>query len=165
MSIRGLVLCWWFFVCLFVCFAFDTYQTCNEALHYLIRLARSLELNSSRKKVVGLSTHITFLGDDIDTCTCTFSLGQEKLGQLHFKLRPFHNRRRASLKQLQSLAGSLSWAAQVRRGRRLLLLLFFSVESWTPWRSLSKLSIEQDWIQERPFVVAFLFIFINGRVY
>ena len=42
-----------------------------------------------------------------------------------------------------------------------LLLLFFSVEPWTPWRSLGKLSKEQDWIQERPLVVAFLFIFIQ----
>ena len=42
-----------------------------------------------------------------------------------------------------------------------LLLLFFSVESWTPWRSLGKLSKEQDWIQEQPFVVAFLFSFMK----
>lgn len=101
--------------------AFESYDACNEALLCLIHLIRSLGLNVSWKKVIGPTQHVTFLGVDIDTVDCTLSLNKEKLDKLHNKLQQFQKRKRASLKQLQSLAGSLNWAAQVIRGGRFFL--------------------------------------------
>ena len=101
--------------------AFDSFEKCNEALLCLLNLVRSLGFNVSWKKVVSPSQHVQFLGIDFDTRDCTLSLDEIKLSQLHEKLSRFRNRKRASLKQLQSLAGSLNWAIQVVRGGRFFL--------------------------------------------
>ena len=59
---------------------------------------------------------ITFLGIEIDSKTMTKRLPQDKLLSLKQELQAFKRRRRASKKQLQSLAGKLSWAARVVYG-------------------------------------------------
>lgn len=98
-----------------------TYDTCNAALHCLIRLLRKLGFLISWKKVVGPTQKITFLGVDIDTRASTLSLGKDKLNKLEERLRQFQHRKRATKLQLQSIAGLLNWACQAVRGGKFFL--------------------------------------------
>ena len=65
---------------------------------------------------MGPTQRITFLGIDINTQDCTLLLGQEKLSKLERELSEFSQRKRASKRQLQRLAGLLNWASQCVRG-------------------------------------------------
>jgi hypothetical protein len=56
------------------------------------------------------------LGIDINTQDCTLLLGKEKLSKLQRELSEFSQRKRASKRQLQRLAGLLNWACQGVRG-------------------------------------------------
>lgn len=94
----------------------ETKEMCNEALHVLIRLLRSLGFGISWPKVIGPTQSLVFLGILIDTTQCTLGLDAGKLGELKSKLQAFRGRKRATKRQLQSLAGLLNWACQAIRG-------------------------------------------------
>ena len=143
--------------------AFPTYDECESALFFLIKLVRRLGFNVSWKKVVSPSTHVAFLGIDIDTVDCSLSLGSEKLHALHEKLKLFKNRARASLKQLQSLAGSLNWACQVTRGGRFFLRrILDTMGQLKHARHKAKLGLE--FRKDLSWWLTFLHSF-NGRLY
>lgn len=93
-----------------------THEECYEALLCLINLVRRLGFHISWDKVVGPTQRITFLGIDINTQDCTLLLGQEKLGKMERELSEFSQRKRATKRQLQRLAGLLNWACQGVRG-------------------------------------------------
>ena len=69
---------------------------------------------------------ITFLGIEIDSKSMTKRLPQDKLLSLKQELEAFTRRCRASKKQLQSLAGKLSWAARVVYGGRVFIRLIIN---------------------------------------
>jgi len=93
-----------------------TKEHCNEALHFLIRLLRKLGFGISWAKVVAPTQRLVFLGILIDTTECTLGLDDDKLAQLQDKLLHFCGIKRATKRQLQSLAGLLNWACQAIRG-------------------------------------------------
>ena len=143
--------------------AFDTYEKCNEALHYLLGLLRRLGFNVSWKKEVGPAQRVTFLSVDIDTRDCSMSLGAEKLAALHEKLSRFKCRARATKRQLQSLAGSLNWACQVVRGGRFFLLrILDTIQHLRHARHKAKLGI--DFKKDLSWWLTFLST-CNGRFY
>jgi hypothetical protein len=98
-----------------------SYEDCNRALHCLLQLVRQLGFYVSYDKVVGPTQHITFLGLEINTKDCTLSLGADKLSKLEHQLRQFAARKRASLRQLQQLAGILNYACKAVRGGKFFL--------------------------------------------
>lgn len=102
-------------------FVAETYERCQEIQRELISLLIKLGFCISWKKVVGPSQRVEFLGVTLDTTTCTASLSEIKMSKLYDKLLWFDSKRRASKRQLQSLAGSLNWACQVVRGGRFFL--------------------------------------------
>lgn len=59
------------------------------------------------------STQIVFLGIEIDSVNMCMRLPNAKLDQIRTELSLFENRKRASKKQLQSLAGKLNFCASV----------------------------------------------------
>lgn len=59
------------------------------------------------------STQIVFLGIEIDSVNMCMRLLNAKLDQICTELSLFENRKRASKKQLQSLAGKLNFCASV----------------------------------------------------
>jgi hypothetical protein len=71
--------------------------------------------------VVDPTTSITFLGIEIDSSTMELRLPADKLSLLRLELDDFKVRKRASKKQLQSLAGKLNWASAVIWGGRVFL--------------------------------------------
>ena len=106
----------------------------------MLGLLRRLGFNVSWKKVVGPAQRVTFLGVDIDTRDCSMSFGAEKL---HEKFSRFKCRARATKRQLQSLAGSLSWACQVvRRGRFFLRRILDTIQHLRHARHKAKLGID-----------------------
>ena len=98
-----------------------TLEECSKIQAILIDLLRKLGFQINWKKVEGPATCLTFLGVEIDTVAGTLQLPERKLNELKEVLQSFTRRKRASRKQLQSLAGKLNWACQVIRGGRTFL--------------------------------------------
>ena len=96
----------------------DTFQECMEAMDMLTTLLQKLGFNINCKKVVDPSTRITFLGIEIDSIAMCLRLPDEKLIQVRHELFLFLNHKRASKRQLQSLAGKLNFCACVIYGGR-----------------------------------------------
>ena len=96
----------------------DTLKECAEAMNVLIALLRKLGFQINWKKVVDPSTRIIFLGIEIDSIAMCLRLPEDKLTQVRQELFTFLNRKRASKKQLQSLAGKLNFCASVVYGGR-----------------------------------------------
>ena len=99
----------------------DTKDGCMEALNYLITLLRRLGFAIAWDKTLGPSQRLTFLGLQIDSVAYSLSLPEDKVSNLYDLLFSFLHRSRASCRQLQQLAGKLSWAAHVVNGGRIYL--------------------------------------------
>lgn len=84
----------------------------------VISLLRRLGFQINWNKVSDPSTRITFLGIEIDSLAMSLRLPEDKLLQVREELAHFQNRKRASKKQLQSLAGKLNFCASVVYGGR-----------------------------------------------
>ncbi len=104
----------------------DTQQECAAALNCLIQLLRKLGFSIHWGKVVDPTRRITFLGIELDSIEMSLRLPQEKLMKLKCELKDTLMRKRATKRQLQSLAGRLSWAAGVVRGGRVFLRRIFN---------------------------------------
>ena len=104
----------------FLCVA-DTYEECCAMQHALLSLLVKLGFQISWKKVTSVTNVVEFLGITIDTTSCCASLSEKKVEKLFTRLQCFQNRKRATKRQLQCLAGSLNWACQVVRGGRFFL--------------------------------------------
>jgi hypothetical protein len=89
------------------------FETCLAAYNMLISLLRSLGFRINWKKVIDPCQRLTFLGVVIDTVSGTVSLEHKKVDKLCELLRLFLSRSRASRKQLEKLAGKLTWASTV----------------------------------------------------
>ncbi|MEW8547701.1 MAG: reverse transcriptase domain-containing protein [Candidatus Thiodiazotropha sp.] len=96
----------------------DSFEDCLLALNTLISLLRKLGFQINWNKVVDPTTRITFLGIEIDSMEMCLRLPDEKLHQVRDELLHFQTRKRASKKQLQSLAGKLNFCASVIYGGR-----------------------------------------------
>lgn len=141
----------------------QTEEDCEQALHCLLRLIRELGFCVSWGKVVGPTQHITFLGIDIDTRTCTLSLGEAKRAQVQQKLREFSKRKRASKKQLQGLAGLLNWACKaIRGGRFFLRRILDSINALK--QQQHKAHLGEEFRKDLHWWLTYLSVF-NGTVY
>lgn len=86
---------------------------CLLAYNTLISLLRSLGLMINWKKVCDPCQRLTFLGVVIDTAAGVVALEEERVQQLQQQLDNCRERTRMSRRQLESLAGRLSWASHV----------------------------------------------------
>jgi hypothetical protein len=93
-----------------------TMKECATALSTLVSLLRHLGFCINWDKVVDPTRRIIFLGVEIDTETMSKRLPVNTLLALRAELQVFAKRKRASKRQLESLAGKLSWAAKVVYG-------------------------------------------------
>lgn len=96
----------------------DSFEGCAQALQVLISLLRKLGFSINWNKVIDPTTKITFLGIEIDSDDMCLRLPEEKLLQVREELSKFQGRKRATKKQLQSLAGKLNFCASVIYGGR-----------------------------------------------
>ena len=91
----------------------DTFQSCMKALNTLISLLRSLGFRINWKKVCDPSQTMTFLGVSINTSSGILSLDKKKLSDLREDIAEIQTKTRMTKRQLQSIAGKLSWASLV----------------------------------------------------
>ena len=77
-------------------------------------------------KVVDPTTRITFQGIELDSMAMTLHLPEEKLLLLRQELQSSLSRNRFTKRQLQSLAGRLSWAASGVKGGQVFLRCIFN---------------------------------------
>ena len=99
----------------------NTFDECLEALNVVLSLLRKLGFHINWKKVTDPCTKIIFLGIEIDSLNMCLRLPDDKLYQIRNELSLFLTRKRASKKQLQSLAGKLNFCASVVFGGRVFL--------------------------------------------
>ena len=93
-------------------------EACLETMNVLLKLLRELGFSISYKKVVMPAVKLTFLGIEIDSQAMLLTLPEDKAQELQDLVVHFSGKRHASLRQLQTLAGKLNWAAQVVCGGR-----------------------------------------------
>ena len=76
--------------------------------------------------MVNSTTCIAFLGVELDSMAMTLRLPEEKLPLLRQELQRSLSRNRFTKRQLQSLAGCLSWATSVVKAGRVFLCRIFN---------------------------------------
>ena len=141
----------------------ESYEECCRAQAALISLLTELGFLVSWDKVVSPSTCLVFLGVTIDTCAGTLSLDSGKLGKVLCKLQLFHTRKRATKRQLQSLAGLLNWACQAVKGGRFFLRRI--IDSINKLKGAKhKIQLSKDFKLDIEWWMDFLELF-NGVVY
>ena len=96
-------------------------QRCEEAHNTLLNLLQDLGFVVNFDKVVAPTTRLTFLGVVIDSVSRELSLPLDKLQELHSLLQIWHNKKKATKRELQHLVGKLNWAARIVRGGRTFL--------------------------------------------
>lgn len=139
----------------------DSKEACAEALSVLISLLRKLGFAIHWGKVVDPTQKITFLGVELDSIQMCMRLPHDKVCNLRQELQSFLGRKRATKRQLQSLAGRLSWAAAVVKGGRVFLRRIFNKISMlrhSGHRTLVSLDIRQDIVWWFQFMQSF-----NGK--
>lgn len=138
-----------------------SFDRCLQAQNTLIATLRSLGFSIAWNKVEGPSKSLVFLGVNIDTCRGYLELPPDKLLEFHHLIKDTLELRRLSLRQLQTLAGKLNWAAGVVRGGRTYLRRVLDV--MRPLRaSHHKALITEAMKEDLKWWDAFLRVF-NGR--
>jgi len=90
-------------------------------LEALLKLFDMLGVPISLEKLEGPTTVIPFLGIQIDTCSMTVSLDPTRLLYVQSLLFDWMKMEKASIKELQSLTGTLSFCCKVIRAGRIFL--------------------------------------------
>lgn len=90
-----------------------TFLECKHQLNTVITLLRELGFSIAWQKIAGPSQTITFLGIEIDSKRMQIRLPYEKVVAYKILLQEFLDRPRASLRQLQRLAGILAFTSNV----------------------------------------------------
>ena len=83
-------------------------EQCQLAYDTLLQLLLDLGFTISEHKLVPPSQCLTFLGVQLDTTVCTMTLPAKKLAEQQDQFLEFQNKKLASKKHLQRLAGRLN---------------------------------------------------------
>lgn len=95
-----------------------TREECWQAQQALINILRSLGFFVAWEKCVSPSQNITYLGVSFDTTEMFVKIPTGKLQELHAELEFFSGKKRATLKQIQRLCGTLAHCSKVIKGGR-----------------------------------------------
>jgi hypothetical protein len=125
------------------------FTSCKATLDALIYLLRSLGFQINWRKLVDPCQRLPFLGIVIDTVNGSLSLKPDKAAELVALLQNYNGRKRASRKQLESLAGKLCWAAHVtpwgRAHTQSIFTLLSSLKSPTHKSRLGPIRSDIQW--------------------
>lgn len=96
----------------------QTKEECYAQTKELMSLLRSLGFAINYNKVVCPTQLITFLGVELNSLDCTLGLPSDKMEAFMKEVHCFYGKKSVSKRELQSLAGKLSWCSQVIHGGR-----------------------------------------------
>ena len=112
----------------------ESHEGCKRALAAVLKLFEQLGLPVSADKLEGPSQLMVFLGVLIDTINMTLSLDEKRLQALQEELSLWGKRTSASRQELQSLIGTLAFAAKVvRPGRTFLRRMLDQLKRVPKW--------------------------------
>lgn len=86
-------------------------EAATELLRQTLVLCQSLGIPMAEGKTEGPTTCLTYLGIELDTLRMQARLSQSKLDEMRQLIMAWKSRKHASLKELESLAGQLNFAA------------------------------------------------------
>lgn len=136
------------------------YYECSRAMYTLLSLLRELGFAINWSKVEGPSQQLVFLGVVVDSVTMTLSLPSSKLQDFNILLGTFSRRKRASVRQLETLIGKLNWASQVICGGRTFLRRVLDLKNAVTERH-HKVLLTEDFFADLQWWISFMSIF-NG---
>ena len=90
-----------------------TEDQCSKSLYLFFDLCHYLGIPMAPEKTCGPSTILTFAGIELDTIRCESRLPEDKLLKCQHLIAAFLRRKKATLKELQSLIGVLNFACSV----------------------------------------------------
>lgn len=91
---------------------------CSQTLAKFKQMCEHLGVPIAEEKTEGPTTSLCFLGLDIDTDNMLVKFPSDKIAELRDKLRTMLSKRKATLKEMQSLIGSLNFACRaIKPGR------------------------------------------------
>lgn len=86
---------------------------CKDLLDTFKDVCKMLGVPIADEKTISPTTCLTFLGIEIDTVEMTIRIPKDKLAELRQKISDSINCKKVTLKQMQSLLGSLNFACRV----------------------------------------------------
>ena len=86
---------------------------CQQSLTNMLSLFQTLSIPIAQGKTQGPAQVIEFMGIVLDTIKMQARLPPDKIARLHDIIEQFHGRRSCTLKELQSLIGTLNFACRV----------------------------------------------------
>ena len=90
-----------------------TESQCSRSLRLFLELCDFLGIPMAPEKTFGPSTILTFAGVELDTIRCESRLPEEKLLKCKQLIAEFIKKKKATLRELQSLTGVLNFACSV----------------------------------------------------
>ena len=87
-----------------------TESQCSKSLQFFLELCDFLGIPMAPEKTFGPSTILTFAGIELDTIRCESRLPEDKLLKCKQLIAVFIKKRKATLRELQSLIGVLNFA-------------------------------------------------------
>lgn len=94
-------------------FVFEVREHAEGCLAKALALCKELGIPMADDKTEGPTTRLTFLGIELDTESMRARLPDSKLAELKERIRVWRSKSTASIKDLQSIAGMLAFAAKV----------------------------------------------------
>jgi hypothetical protein len=112
-----------------------TYEQCLRTMNALLRLLHRLGFHINYSKMEGPVQRLTFLGIVLDTLSMTLCIPHDKMQDVRNSLLRVNGARKITKRQLQSLAGKLSWLTQCIHGGRFHVQCLFDriSELGCPW--------------------------------
>ena len=97
----------------FIFFGPSNSPQCHTSLQAFLILAKSLNIPLRTDKTVYPTTRVSLHGIEVDTAQMQMRLPHDKLLDARLKIDSVYRRKKVSLRQLQSLIGTLSFACKV----------------------------------------------------
>ena len=96
-------------------------QLAWDAYHFLTKLLRDLQVQTSPEKKVPPTTRLEFLGTTFDSEKMTMEIPPAKLKEIKQELQVWGKKERATRREMKSLIGKLQFAARCVRSGRIFL--------------------------------------------
>src|SRR5947209_6763300 len=110
--------------------------TAKAVLELFISILNSISMPYKREKLEDLDTMITYLNIQLDTVNMSASITASKRRVIIQMLRPWLHKSYSTLAEIQSLIGSLMWAAQIAPHSRTFIQALINRTKGKNWNTM-----------------------------